>query len=299
MKSRFFHSAILALTPLIVAAVFMGCHYPKHYAKCQTAEDYLLFALDHPNSALSADAAVAWATMIYQEQREMEDFWWGYVTEVDSAYAYRGFAEEYADYPGVEIASLRAQTLEEDSLLLSLYESPSIQGFQAFKTEYPLSAHTRAVNSCIDDLVFWFTGESSAAFWQQYLQAYPNGLMADRARTGVYNLEIESLLAKAEPSEMVTSEPEIVDWLPEVFSGLTIRNTCSSDLTVFYQGIDETLKWVVAPNDSVVDIISPNTYRIIASVEEDDVQNYEGKITLHGGDWKNSLFYIQRGKLGL
>lgn len=283
---------------LVVSAVFFGCHYPKQYATCLTAEDYRNFAIEHPKSALSGDAWIAWATKTNQANVAMQNVLWEYVIAVDSAYGYRAFAEEYADYPGVAIASLRAQTLEEDSLLLLLYKNPSIRGFEEYKAKYPYSAHMRAINSCIDDLAFWNSGEPNVAFWHQYLQAYPNGFMADRANTGIYNLEIEELLAHAEPSEMATSEPEFFGLLPENLSGLSIRNTCSSELTVFYQGTNETLKWVVAPNDSIVDLISPDTYRIIASVEEDDVQNYEGRITLRGKDWKNSLYYIQRGRLG-
>ena len=298
MKLDLLRSAMMGFALLVVSAVFFGCHYPKQYAMCLTAEDYLTFANEHPKSVLSGAAWLEWAQKTNQADVTLQNFLWEYVVAVDSAYGYRAFAEEYADYPGVAIASIRAQTLEEDSLLLILYRNPSIRGFEEYKANYPFSTHMRAINSCIDDLAFWSSGEPNVAFWNQYLQAYPNGLMADRASTGIYNLEIEELLAQAEPSEMVTSEPEFDDSLPESLSGLSIRNTCSSELTVFYQGTDETHKWVVAPNESVVVFISPDTYRIIASVEEDDVQNYEGRITFRGKDWKKSHYYIQRGRLG-
>ena len=59
-----------------------------------------------------------------QADRELTDLLWAYVVEVDSAYGYRSFEQTFPE-SHVGIASLRAQTLEEDSLLNLLYQRPS------------------------------------------------------------------------------------------------------------------------------------------------------------------------------
>ena len=162
--------------PMSGAIVFLlvglaGCHYPREYARCENGDEFLAFALEHPNSKYSMNAFARYMEATTQADRELTDLLWAYVVEVDSAYGYRSFEQTFPESPYVSIASLRAQTLEEDSLLNLLYQQPSMAGFESFLNDHPDSRRRKEVMSCMDDLAFWEAGEKGLDFWQEYLMA--------------------------------------------------------------------------------------------------------------------------------
>lgn len=282
---------LVAMATLLVG--LSGCHYPREYARCENGDECLAFALEHPNSKYSMNAFARYMEATTQADRELTDLLWAYVVEVDSAYGYRSFEQTFPESPYVSIASLRAQTLEEDSLLNLLYQQPSMAEFESFLNDHPDSRRRKEVMSCMDDLAFWEAGEKGLDFWQEYLMAYPHGLMTKKAEKGIHDLEIDGLLADEKPGKLNESEPFLVEWLPLDLAGVSLRNQCSSDLTIYYQGEDHTYKWILAPNDTVVEFVTPSDYRIIASVDQRDVQNFEGRVVLEGGHWEDAMFYIK------
>jgi len=270
-----------------------SCHYPREYARCETGDECYEFAIKHPNSKYSMNAYLRSMEAMANADRELADVLWAFVVEVDSASWYRSFEQEFSESPYVVIASKRAQTLEEDSLLNLLYQQPSMAGFESFLNDHPDSRRRREVISCMDDLAYWEAGEKSLDFWQEYLKAYPHGLMKGMAEKGIHDLEIEKLLGDETPGKLAESAPIFMDWMPNGVSLVALSNDCSSDLTIYYQGDAKTYKWLIAPNDTVVELIIPSEYRIVASVNDRDVQKFEGSVDMESGHFHQSMFYIQ------
>ena len=287
-----------------------GCQHSLRYANCESIDELDEFANTYPNSKHAWNAK-ARAFELYMcdyfiTSTEIRDQEWDDTIEKDSAHKYRWFAQEYPGSPFETMALMRAQTLdertqieEEDSVLNLIYQNPSMDRFESFLDDYPNSRRRKEVISCMDELAHWEAAELGLDFWQEYLMAYPHGLMAKNAEKGIHDREIEKLLAGKKPGQLPETDPEFTDWLPQGTAMVILHNDCSSDLSLYYQSHENTYKWILAPQDTLVDWVTPSKYRVVASVNERDVTNYEGSVELQSSELLTVLYYIRQQRFGM
>ncbi|MBP6870994.1 MAG: hypothetical protein KBC43_03215 [Bacteroidales bacterium] len=138
----------------------------------------------------------------------------------------------------------------------------------------------------------WYKASSrnTIASYTAYINSYPNGLYREDAEKKIIDKEVEDIF-RGDHGVLPPASRTSYGSSYSSTSDVDIYNNTSYTLTVRYSGT-ESKKIVLSPGRSTNFTIKNGYYKVAASVDAANVQNYAGEETLSGGGYE-STYYIE------
>ena len=125
--------------------------------------------------------------------------------------------------------------------------------------------------------------------YKKYLTLYPNGEHKEEAERIIIDLEVANVFESGDYGQLPSMDR--TGSYSSIYSTITIKNDTQYTLTILYSGM-ESKRLVLSPNNSESIRIKSGSYKIVASVDNDGVQNFAGHEELSGGSYEVT-YYIR------
>lgn len=142
--------------------------------------------------------------------------------------------------------------------------------------------------------IAWQTASTRGTLdmYRKYLQLYPNGIHSSQAKKKVIDLEVSNVF-QSDNYGHLPSMDKTIGGVGSITT-IAIKNDTKYTLTLLYSGI-ESLRVVISAYGSKNIRLKSGSYRVVASVDANRVQNFAGTENLTGGEYSVS-YYIRTSK---
>lgn len=259
-------------------------------------------------SALAADSLAAFEAFVgrypwhakaseartrIEELKEDRD--WRGLRYSSSAYAFEDFIRQHPQSPHIDEARARYQELVVPEDWRRATDENTIEAFEGFLQRHPESTYAAEANKHLNSLKAeqrdWDKARKRDTIkgYQTYLKQHPNSPFADVAAARIVDLEVADIMRQ--PHGDLPSASRIGGSSGGSYSTISIHNDTRYRLTIRYSG-PESFKVVYAPHEKgAVEVLRGN-YKVTASVDAANVQNYAGEEVSDGGEYE-SVYYIE------
>jgi len=253
-----------------------------------TISGYEEFMNSHPNSAYNSTAEKN--ILKLKEQRDWESIkYYGNLSD------FKNFINRYPY--GAHYYEARAKINELEIILPAWEKAETANTYQAYKdfaNSYPNSSYASIAKDRMKEIERndWLKAQNrnTISAYNDYLHKYPYGTFTDQAEKKIIDLEVAEIFrgdhGALPPATRVSSNSYY-----STTSEIDITNDTKYTLTVRYSGPEST-KIVLAPGRSTSITIKNGYYKVAASVNASNVQNYAGEENLNRGGYE-SMYYIE------
>lgn len=219
---------------------------------------------------------------------------WTSALQLNTVTTYTDYLTRYPDGNHTNDAKVKINEIE---VILPAWEKAkmvnTIEAYRAFLEKHPASSYSGQAQEKIDifDDNNWndVIKKNTIQSYQEYITKYPDGKHISEAEKKLIDTEVDQIF-KGEhgklPGMIRTSDSTL--FTPT--NSIEIYNNTAYELTVRYSGPDSK-KIVLDSRQTTYFTLHNGKYRIAASVNAVNVQNYAGTTILKGGDY-SSEYYI-------
>ncbi len=254
-------------------------------------ESYLLFINMYPKSSFVFDARMQISKL--QDQNA-----WRSAEQANTMEGYKQYLNNFpSGYMNAE-AKRRIDKIWEDTYILPYWKEVqrknTYQAYLDFEMQYPNSSYVdlAAEKRRMIDRKAWEVAliTNSIKGFKAYLNKFPYGDYTDSAEKKIIDLEVDNIFKGNHSKLPPLSRSGFGSSAYTNGNKIEIFNNTKYTLVVRYSG-EESKKVEIASKRKVVVQLKNGNYRITASVNAANVQNYAGTEYLRGGEY-NSEFYI-------
>ena len=160
----------------------------------------------------------------------------------------------------------------------------NLDSYNSFILNYPDCKFTKDAENrifAIENSV-WnnAVNENSKKSYDNYLNLFPVGKYSKTANKKIIDFEVDEIMSE-DHGKLPVMEPVSSAFKKLTYNEIEIENSTGYTLTVRYSG-PESKKIIIQPNETSVITLSNGTYRVTATVNAYDVNNYAGNEILEG-----------------
>lgn len=219
---------------------------------------------------------------------------WNMATNLNSAQGYKDYLDKFPMSKNSEKAKLKIKEIE---VIAKEWEKVKAErnpyAIQNFINKYSYSEYADYAKNLLLNLetTAWSNARATdtESAYKDYLSKYPYGSYSENARARLVDLEVESIF-NGPHGKMPPMQRSGYSNSYSSTNEVKVFNNTSYTLTVYYSG-PESKKVVFSPKQTKNFTLAKGQYKVAASVNAADVQNYAGHESLTGGEW-DIEFYI-------
>ena len=140
----------------------------------------------------------------------------------------------------------------------------------------------------------WKTASESGSLYmyQKYLNLYPDGIHSSQAKKKIIDLEVSNVFLGNNYGSLPSMDK--IGYERGTYTTISVTNNTQYTLTLLYSGI-ESRRVVIKARGTKNIRLKSGSYRIVASVDTGNVQNFAGSETLTGGSYQVSYYITTSG----
>ncbi|MDR0603320.1 MAG: hypothetical protein LBG80_03345 [Bacteroidales bacterium] len=169
--------------------------------------------------------------------------------------------------------------------------------YEKYLTYYPEGKHKKECNKLLDEMIWEIVQtERTIVRCNEYLNSFPKGKYRNKCNKLLIDLEIEEVYSSKGYGALPPMEKVNLNtpFPADRYSYVDVSNDTEYKLTLLYGGKFESKRFIFSPNQTKRIHLLNGHYRIVAFVNDPDVNKYAGEETLEGGGY-DVTYYIRHG----
>lgn len=249
---------------------------------------YENFIIQYPNSEYVIDAK----NRINSIKDETE---WLTAINIGTVGAYKDYLNNYPFGFKKDLASVRIFELEtiqpdwDKTLKIN-----TLEGYRNFIQKYPNSTYTSLAEDKLMamDEKEWESAVKSNSIkkFKQYIKNHPEGIYIVDAEKRLIDLEVDEIF-RGNYGKLPPLTKTSTNYHNSTHSELKIFNNTQFTLTLRYSGI-ESKKLVFSPKQTLYVKLMNGKYRVAASVNVANINNYAGEEQLYGSKYESEYYIV-------
>ena len=256
-----------------------------------TIESYNSFIDLYPSSKYAYDAKS-------KIRKLKEENAWKIAYDENTINSYSDYLKRYPYGKYSSSASNKIEKLKEEKYVLPVWNETKIKNtykaYSEFLNKYPNSSYAYLAK---DQMITIEKNDWNKACrintiksFKGYNNKYPNGEYVETSQKKIIDLEVDNIF-KGDYGKLPPMSKTSHGYSYSSTNTIEIYNNTKYTLTVRYSG-DDSKKIVLSPRLRTSMTLKNGKYRVAASVNAANVQNYAGNENLTGGEY-SSEFYIK------
>jgi len=255
-------------------------------------EGFQTFINLYPSSSYVYDAK-------FKIRNLQEETDWKIATNYNSIESYSEYIKNYPYGKYSTTANSYIAKLKEEKYILPVWNETikknSYQAYAYFLNKYPNSSYAKRAQEQMTKIEQQDWDKAckinTLKSYKDYTEKYPFGDYVETAEKKIIDLEVDNIF-KGDYGQLPPMSKNSYGYSSySTTNSIEIYNNTQYTLTIRYSGV-ESKKIVLSPKQRTSITLKNGNYRVAASVNASNVQNYAGTENLTGGDY-SSEYYIK------